>query len=339
MSAARQPIKLRQQPTPGSTPGNAGARQARPLARCVAPADRNRMALFGTGIVFFSSSSPPSSATCSPRRIRSGRTSRVSRQTPNQRALVRHRRTGSRLFQPYPGWGADGAAGRHARHADPGGRARHALRADQRLRARHGSTPILMRMADVLLAFPTFLLAAFLNATLRPPMANRPGKAGPMTPASRRSWTKEAHPRFLPDLRRAGDRQSWSGYARLIRSQVLSLREREFVEAARSIGAPSRTILFRHILPNSITPIIVAVSVNFGNAILAESALSYLGVGIQPPTPSWGQMIIANPRSVAVLPAPDHRARRRAGAVDPGVQLLWRRGRRRAESSANSRRN
>ena len=75
---------------------------------------------------------------------------------------------------------------------------------------------------------------------------------------------------------------------------MLSLREREFVEAARAIGAPARTILFRHILPNSITPIIVAVSVNFGNAILAESALSYLGVGIQPPTPSWGQMIFAN---------------------------------------------
>ena len=71
-------------------------------------------------------------------------------------------------------------------------------------------------------------------------------------------------------------------------------RPNEFVEAARSIGAPARTILFRHILPNSITPIIVAVSVNFGNAILAESALSYLGVGLQPPTPSWGQMIFAN---------------------------------------------
>ena len=87
---------------------------------------------------------------------------------------------------------------------------------------------------------------------------------------------------------------SWSGYARLIRGQVLSLREQEFVEAARSMGGSTRVILFRHILPNSFAPIVVAVSVNFGNAILAESALSYLGVGIQPPTPSWGQMINAN---------------------------------------------
>jgi ABC-type dipeptide/oligopeptide/nickel transport system permease subunit len=66
------------------------------------------------------------------------------------------------------------------------------------------------------------------------------------------------------------------------------------VEAARSMGASTRAILFRHILPNSFAPIVVAVSVNFGNAILSESALSYLGVGIQPPTPSWGQMINAN---------------------------------------------
>ncbi len=87
---------------------------------------------------------------------------------------------------------------------------------------------------------------------------------------------------------------SWMGLARIVRATVLSLREREFVEAARAIGASPRTILFRHILPNSIAPIIVAVSVNFGNAILAESALSYLGVGVQPPTPSWGQMINAN---------------------------------------------
>ena len=128
---------------------------------------------------------------------------------------------------------------------------------------------------------------------------------------------------------------SWSGYARLIRGQVLSLREQEFVEAARSIGASTRSILFRHILPNSFAPIVVAVSVNFGNAILAESALSYLGVGIQPPTPSWGQMINAelstsgatNPHLVL---APGAR-----WPADPRVQFLWRRRRRRAESAAD----
>jgi len=75
---------------------------------------------------------------------------------------------------------------------------------------------------------------------------------------------------------------------------VLSIRESEYVEAARAVGVSTPTILRRHILPNSLAPIIVAVSVSFGNAILSESALSYLGVGIQPPTPSWGQMINAN---------------------------------------------
>lgn len=150
---------------------------------------------------------------------------------------------------------------------------------------------IFMRVADLLLAFPAFLVAAFLNATLRPPVKRF------MTSIANASGLgfiggKE----FIDFIVVFGALAviSWSGYARLIRSQVLSLREREFVEAARAIGAPTRIILFRHILPNSITPIIVAISVNFGSAILAESALSYLGVGIQPPTPSWGQMINAN---------------------------------------------
>lgn len=157
--------------------------------------------------------------------------------------------------------------------------------------ARGITDTILMRTADVLLAFPTFLLAAFLNATLRPPTARA------LTSLARTTGITALGSKEVIDFLvvfGALALVSWSGYARLIRSQVLSLREREFIEAARALGAPSRTILLRHILPNSITPIIVAVSVNFGNAILAESALSYLGVGVQPPTPSWGQMIFAN---------------------------------------------
>ena len=149
----------------------------------------------------------------------------------------------------------------------------------------------LMRLADILLAFPAFLLAAFLNATLRPPVANR------MEDISEATGIGFFANREVIDfvvVFGALAVVSWSGYARLIRSQVLSLRQREFVEAARSIGASTPKILARHILPNSVAPVIVAVSVNFGNAILAESALSYLGVGIQPPTPSWGQMINAN---------------------------------------------
>lgn len=148
-----------------------------------------------------------------------------------------------------------------------------------------------MRFADLLLAFPSFLLAAFLNATLRKPFADRMERLADFTGLH-----------FLSDklfidfmlIFGALALISWSGYARLIRGQVLSLREQEFVEAARSMGASTRAILFRHILPNSFAPIVVAISVNFGNAILAESALSYLGVGIQPPIPSWGQMINAN---------------------------------------------
>jgi len=149
----------------------------------------------------------------------------------------------------------------------------------------------MMRLADLLLAFPAFLLAAFINATLRSPVSHQMQKLANFT-----GLDFLAGKLFIDFFLIFGSLAiiSWSGYARLIRGQVLSLREQEFVEAARSMGASTRTILFKHILPNSFAPIVVAVSVNFGNAILAESALSYLGVGIQPPTPSWGQMINQN---------------------------------------------
>lgn len=149
----------------------------------------------------------------------------------------------------------------------------------------------MMRLADLLLAFPAFLLAAFINATMRSPVSHQMEKLADFT-----GLDFLAGKLFIDFFLIFGSLAiiSWSGYARLIRGQVLSLREQEFVEAARSMGASTRTILFKHILPNSFAPIVVAVSVNFGNAILAESALSYLGVGIQPPTPSWGQMINQN---------------------------------------------
>jgi len=150
---------------------------------------------------------------------------------------------------------------------------------------------VLMRFADLLLAFPAFLLAAFINATLRPPYQNQMDRLSGATGISMFSGKAFVDYTLIFG---ALALVSWSGYARLIRGQVLALREQEFVEAARSVGASTRIILFRHILPNSFTPIVVAISVNFGNAILAESALSFLGVGIQPPTPSWGQMINAN---------------------------------------------
>jgi len=83
----------------------------------------------------------------------------------------------------------------------------------------------------------------------------------------------------------------WTSIARLTRASVLSLRNREFVLAARSHGATSFNIMLRHILPNSLSPIIVATTLTVGNVILMESVLSFLGLGIQPPVPSWGNML------------------------------------------------
>jgi peptide/nickel transport system permease protein len=84
---------------------------------------------------------------------------------------------------------------------------------------------------------------------------------------------------------------NWTYLARIIRGEVLSLRERDFVEAARAIGARDRAILARHLLPNLVGPLIVFATLSFAGNILLESALSFLGVGIQPPVPSWGNMI------------------------------------------------
>jgi len=84
---------------------------------------------------------------------------------------------------------------------------------------------------------------------------------------------------------------NWTYLARIIRAEVLSLRERDFIEAARALGARDRAILTRHMLPNLIGPIIVFATLSMAGNILLESALSFLGVGIQPPTPSWGNMI------------------------------------------------
>ncbi len=83
----------------------------------------------------------------------------------------------------------------------------------------------------------------------------------------------------------------WTGVARLVRGQVLSLKGQDFVEAGRAMGASEARIVLRHLIPNALAPVIVAATLAVGNAILAESGLSYLGLGIQPPTPSWGNML------------------------------------------------
>jgi peptide/nickel transport system permease protein len=83
----------------------------------------------------------------------------------------------------------------------------------------------------------------------------------------------------------------WVGYARLVRAQVLATREREFVEAARALGASDLRIFVRHILPNIVQPLIVQAAIGMAGAVLAEATLSFLGLGVPPPTPSWGAML------------------------------------------------
>ena len=83
----------------------------------------------------------------------------------------------------------------------------------------------------------------------------------------------------------------WAGYARLVRAQVLAVKEREFVEAARSLGAGDLRILLRHVLPNIIQPVVVQAAIGLAGAVLAEATLSFLGLGVPPPAPSWGAML------------------------------------------------
>jgi len=130
---------------------------------------------------------------------------------------------------------------------------------------------LLMRITDVLLAFPDVLLAILLLGTLGA-TSSRPETSAILVVVS---------------LGVTG----WPPLARLVRGQVVSLRQREFVDAARSIGSGHGRILLHHILPNLVSPVIVAVTVDAAGVILAEATLSYLGIGVQRPMPSWGRMI------------------------------------------------
>ncbi len=123
---------------------------------------------------------------------------------------------------------------------------------------------LIMRGVDILLCFPILLMALALVAVLGPKLMNIMIAVGiALTPR----------------------------YARIVRSVVLSLRGQQYVEAARGLGAGHSYILYHHILPNAIPPIIVVATLNVAMAILIESSLSFLGLGVQPPTPSWGSMI------------------------------------------------
>lgn len=97
----------------------------------------------------------------------------------------------------------------------------------------------------------------------------------------------------------------WVGYARLIRGQVLKVREYEFVQAARALGAGDLRLLFRHVLPNAVQPLIVQASLGMAGAVLSEATLSFLGLGVPPPSPSWGVML-EEARDLSTLQAAPH---------------------------------
>ncbi|HET6862775.1 MAG TPA: ABC transporter permease [Pyrinomonadaceae bacterium] len=106
----------------------------------------------------------------------------------------------------------------------------------------------------------------------------------------------------------------WVGYARLIRGQVLKVREYDFVQAARALGASDARILFIHILPNAIQPLIVQASLGMAGAVLSEASLSFLGLGVPPPAPSWGVMI-EEARDISTLQAAPH------ALIFPGIAI------------------
>jgi peptide/nickel transport system permease protein/oligopeptide transport system permease protein len=123
---------------------------------------------------------------------------------------------------------------------------------------------LIMRLADVTLAFPTLLLLIAITAAFQPGLTVVFVAIGIV---------------------------GWAGLARLVRSQTLVVRELDFVQAARALGMNDLRLLARHVLPNTLAPAIIAVTLGMAGAILLEAALSFIGLGAQPPTPSWGSMI------------------------------------------------
>ena len=122
----------------------------------------------------------------------------------------------------------------------------------------------IMRVVDIMLCFPSFFLILAVIAFLEPNLTNIMVVIG-LT--------------------------SWMGVTRLVRAEALSLREREFVDAARLAGTSTTGILFRHILPNALAPVLITATLGVAGAILVESSLSFLGLGVQPPIPEWGTML------------------------------------------------
>jgi peptide/nickel transport system permease protein len=144
---------------------------------------------------------------------------------------------------------------------------------------------LLMRITDILLAFPGIILAIFLAGILGPSLRNSTVAIGIV---------------FAPT------------FARVARGQTLSVVTKEYVDAARVLGASDRRLIFAHVLPNSVAPLLVQASLSFAAAIVAEASLSFLGLGAQPPEPSWGAMLGEGRRFLETAPW---------GALVPGAAI------------------
>ncbi|MDR2850423.1 MAG: ABC transporter permease [Desulfovibrio sp.] len=140
---------------------------------------------------------------------------------------------------------------------------------------RRWTDEIIMRIVDIMLCFPSFFLILSVIAFLEPNLTNIMIVIG-LT--------------------------SWMGVTRLVRAETLSLRERDFVAAARLAGCPTRHILLRHILPNTLAPVLITATLGVAGAILMESSLSFLGLGVQPPTASWGNMLMEGKSVIETAP-------------------------------------
>ncbi len=134
---------------------------------------------------------------------------------------------------------------------------------------------VIMRGVDVMLCFPSFFLILAVIAFLEPSLTNIMIVIG-LT--------------------------SWMGVARLVRAETLSLKSRDFVLAAKVLGAGTPRILAQHVLPNALAPVLVSATLGVAGAILVESSLSFLGLGVQPPTPSWGNMLMEGKDVLEIAP-------------------------------------
>ncbi len=147
------------------------------------------------------------------------------------------------------------------------------------------------RIIDIVMSVPGLLLAALIAVSIKEPVVSWAENIYDTT-----GFPLFADTTWLDLLVVFGGLAfvSWPGYARLIRGQIFSLREEQYIEAAKSVGVSELKIALRHLLPNAIGPVIVTLTFSFSSAMVLESSLSYLGIGVQPPQASWGNMIASN---------------------------------------------